>query len=89
MHRWSKLSLTVLRVSMVWVKLGGPTNGLVTGYMVRGGTSVVIATRENVMTKCGIIPVPAPLLVIIGLVARNSGLLHLALTRGAGGCAQG
>jgi hypothetical protein len=31
------------------------------------------------MTKFGIIPVPAPFLVIFGLVALNSGVLHLAL----------
>jgi hypothetical protein len=68
-------------------QVGGPTNGLVMGHMVRGGTSVVIATRANLTTKCGIIPVPAPFLVMIGLVALNSGVLHLAFTRAARGCA--
>jgi hypothetical protein len=57
--------------------------------MVRGCTSVVIATRANLTAKCGIIPVTAPLLVIIGLIAFNSGVLHLVLTQAARGCAQG
>jgi hypothetical protein len=57
--------------------------------MVSDGTSVVISTRANLTTKCGIIPVPAPFLVIIGLVAPNSGVLHLVLTQAAWGCAQG
>jgi hypothetical protein len=59
------------------------------GHMVRGGTSVVIATRANLTAKCRIILVPAPLLVIIGLVALNSGILHLALTQAARGCTRG
>jgi hypothetical protein len=49
---------------------------------------VVIATRANLMAKCRIILVSAPLLVIIGLVALNGRLLHLALTRAARGCAR-
>jgi hypothetical protein len=57
--------------------------------MVRGGTSVVIAMRVNFLAKCGIILVPAPLLVIIGPVAFNSRVLHLALTQAARGCARG
>jgi hypothetical protein len=57
--------------------------------MVRDGTSVVIATRAKLMAKGRIIPVNAPYLVIIGLVALNSGVLHLVLTRAARGCARG
>jgi hypothetical protein len=34
-------------------------------------------------------PVPAPFLIIFGLVALNSGVLHLALTQAARGCARG
>jgi hypothetical protein len=57
--------------------------------MWEGGMSVVIATRANLMSKCGIIPVPATLLVIFRLVALNGGVLHLALTQAARGCARG
>jgi hypothetical protein len=56
--------------------------------MVRGCTSVVIAKRANLTAKCGIIPVSAPPLVIIGLVTLNSRVLHLALTQAARGCAR-
>ena len=59
------------------------------GHMVRGDTLVVIATRANLTAKCGIILVPAQLLVIIRLVALNSRVLQLALTRAARGCARG
>jgi hypothetical protein len=48
--------------------------------MVRGGRSVIIATRANLMTKCKVILVPAPILVISRLVALNSRVLRLALT---------
>jgi hypothetical protein len=57
--------------------------------MCGGGTSVVIATRANLTSKCGIILVPDPFLVIFGLVALNGGVLHLALTQAARGCARG
>ncbi len=67
----------------------GPTNGLITGHMVKGCTSVVIAMRANLTAKCGVIPVPTPILVIIGLVALNSRVLHLVLTQAARGCARG
>jgi hypothetical protein len=43
----------------------------------------------NLTSKYWIIPVPAPFLVIIGLVALNSRVFLLALTRAARGCAQG
>jgi hypothetical protein len=51
--------------------------------------SVVIATRASLTSKCGIIPVPAPFLVIFGLVALDGGALYLALTQASRGCAQG
>jgi hypothetical protein len=51
--------------------------------------SVVIATRANLTTKCRIISVPSPFLVIFGLVALNSGVLHLVLTQAARGCTRG
>ncbi len=57
--------------------------------MCRVGMSVVIATRAHLTAKVRIITVPAPSLVFSRLVALNGGVLHLALTRAARGCAQG
>jgi hypothetical protein len=45
--------------------------------------------RANLTAKRRIIPVSAPLLVIIGLVALSSRVLYLALTRAVRGCARG
>ncbi len=53
------------------------------------GTSVVIAMRVHLMAKARIIAVPAPSLVFSRLVALNGGVLHLALTQAARGCARG
>jgi hypothetical protein len=88
MRHCSRFSQMVLRVSMVWVK-SGDHDGLVTGYMVRGGKSVIIAMRVNLTTKCRVIPVPAPILVISRLVALNGRVFNLALSRAARGCARG
>jgi hypothetical protein len=66
-----------------------PIDGLVMGHMVKGGTSVIIATRANLTTKCGFILVPAPSLVISGLVTLNGRVLHLVLSRAARGCGRG
>jgi hypothetical protein len=49
--------------------------------MCGDGMSVVIATRANLTSECGIIPIPAPFQVIFGLVTLNGGVLHLALTQ--------
>jgi hypothetical protein len=57
--------------------------------MCRVGTSVVIATRVHLTAKARIIAVPAPSLVLSRLVALNGGVLHLALTQAARGCARG
>jgi hypothetical protein len=53
------------------------------------GTSVVMAMRAHLMSKCRIIMVPAPSLVFSRLVALNGGVFHLVLFRAARGCAQG
>jgi hypothetical protein len=53
------------------------------------GTSDVIATGAHLMTKTRIVAIPAPSLVFSRLVALSGGVLHLALTQAARGCAQG
>jgi hypothetical protein len=53
------------------------------------GASVVITTRAHLMAEARIIAVPAPSLVFGRLVALNGGVLHLALTQAARGCARG
>ncbi len=51
------------------------------------GASVVIATRAHLTAWARIILVLTPSLVFSRLVALNGGVLDLALTRAARGCA--
>ena len=92
MRCWSICSLIVSPkglngLGQVWGPFDGPVQGLICVF----GTSIVIATRGHLVAKARIVTVswPAPSLVISRLIALKGGVLHLALTRAARGCARG
>jgi hypothetical protein len=79
----------VLRVSMVLVKSGDQQ--MVRSWVTWSGVAREFSSPrgQTLTTKCRVILVPAPNLVISRLVALNSRVLHLALTQAARGCARG
>ncbi len=65
--------------------LKGPSHGLTTGQVVGVNLSIlVIVTRTNLATKHRIAMVPAPALVISGLLTLIGSVLHLEFARSGG-----
>ena len=65
--------------------LEGPSHSLITGLVIGVDQSViVIITRTNLAAKHRITTIPAPALVISGLLILIGSVLHLAFARSGG-----